>query len=36
MVSGFSPAIMKGVLGGEDMSPEAVMNKTIMVPRYDI
>ena len=38
LVSGFSPAIMKAVLAGdtEQFTPEGVMMKAIMVPRYDI
>ncbi len=35
IVSGFSPAILKAVLGGEDMSPLAVVKKAVMVERYD-
>lgn len=38
LVSGFSPAIMKAVLAGntEDFTPEGVMLKAIMIPRYDV
>ena len=38
LVSGFSPAIMTAVLGGdtEKFTPEAIMMKAIMVPRYDL
>jgi hypothetical protein len=38
LVSGFSPAIMKAVLAGnaEDFTPEGVMLKAVMVPRYDL
>lgn len=38
LVSGFSPAIMVAVLGGdsEKFTPEAMMMKAIMVPRYDL
>ena len=38
LVSGFSPAIMVAVLGGdaEQFTPEAMMMKTVMVPRYDL
>jgi hypothetical protein len=38
LVSGFSPAIMKAVLAGdtEQFTPESIMMKTIMVPRYDV
>lgn len=38
LVSGFSPAIMKAVLSGDtdQFTPEAIMNKAIMIPRYDL
>jgi hypothetical protein len=36
LVSGFSPAIMTSLLGGEEMSPQAIMLKTVMVDRYAI
>jgi hypothetical protein len=38
LVSGFSPAIMVSVLGGdtEQFTPEAIMLKALMVPRYDM
>ena len=38
LVSGFSPAIMVSVLGGdtENFTPHAIMLKTLMVPRYDL
>ena len=35
LVSGFSPAILKSLLTGEDMSPVSIMNKTINTPRYE-
>ncbi len=35
LVSGFSPSIVKSVLGGEEMTPIAIMLKTVMVERYD-
>ena len=37
LVSGFSPAIVKGVLAADldNFTPEAIMLKTIMVERYD-
>jgi hypothetical protein len=37
LVSGFSPAIMKSILASdlEDFTPENVMLKTVMVPRYN-
>jgi hypothetical protein len=34
LVSGFSPAIMKSLLGGEDFTPESIMLKTVMVDKY--
>jgi hypothetical protein len=36
LVSGFSPAIMKSILAGQDFTPEAIMRSTIDVPRYDV
>lgn len=38
LVSGFSPAIMVAVLGGdtEKFTPEAIMLKALMVPKYDL
>jgi hypothetical protein len=38
LVSGFSPAIMAAVLGGdtEQFTPQAIMMKAIAVPRYDL
>tara|TARA_Y100000034_G_scaffold136880_1_gene216639 strand:- start:180 stop:1625 length:1446 start_codon:yes stop_codon:yes gene_type:complete len=36
LVSGFSPNILKSILAGEDMTPEAIMLKTLMVDRYNI
>lgn len=35
LVSGFSPAILKSLLTGEDMSPVSIMNKTVNSPRYE-
>ena len=37
LVSGFSPAIIKGVLAADldNFTPEAIMLKTIMSDRYD-
>ena len=34
LVSGFSPAIMKSLLGGDIESPQQIMDKTIMSERY--
>jgi hypothetical protein len=36
LISGFSPAIIKSILGGQLMTPESVMLKTLMNPRYDL
>jgi hypothetical protein len=38
LVSGFSPSIMASLLGAdvEQFTPEGVMLKTVMVPRYDL
>jgi len=38
LISGFSPQIMVSVLGGdtEKFTPEAIMLKALMVPRYDV
>jgi hypothetical protein len=38
LISGFSPQIMVSVLGGDadKFTPEAVMLKAVMVPRYDV
>lgn len=35
LVSGFSPSIVKSVLGGEEMTPISIMLKTVLVQRYD-
>ena len=38
LISGFSPSILKSVLSNklEEFTPENVMLKTLMVPRYDL
>ena len=36
LVSGFSPAVMKGVLSGKDMTPYGIMMATVNVPRYNV
>ena len=36
LVSGFSPAIMKGILSGADMTPYGIMLATVDVPRYSV
>jgi hypothetical protein len=35
LVSGFSPSIVKSVLGGEEMTPLSILLKTVMIQRYD-
>ena len=35
LVSGFSPSIVKSVLGGQDLTPISVMLSTVMTQRYD-
>ncbi len=35
LVSGFSPSIVKSVLGGEEMTPISIMLKTVMISKYD-
>ena len=35
LISGFSPAILKSLLTGEDMSPVGIMNKTVNNVRYE-
>jgi hypothetical protein len=36
LVSGFSPSVMKAVLSGADMTPEAIMLATVDTPRYSV
>lgn len=36
LVSGFSPAVMKGILSGADMTPEGIMLATVDVERYRV
>jgi hypothetical protein len=36
LVSGFSPAVMKGILSGTDMTPYGIMLATVDVPRYSV
>ncbi len=38
LVSGFSPSIMKALLSADldQFTPEGIMMKTVMVPRYDL
>jgi hypothetical protein len=36
LVSGFSPAVMKGVLTGTDITPYGIMLATVDVPRYAV
>lgn len=35
LVSGFSPSIMKSILGSDEMTPLSIMLKTVMTKRYD-
>jgi len=35
LVSGFSPSIVKSVLGGEELTPISIMLKTVLISRYD-
>lgn len=35
LISGFSPAILKSLFTGEDMSPVGIMNKTVHSARYE-
>ena len=35
LISGFSPSILKSVVKGEITSPLAIMDETIMSPRYE-
>ena len=36
LISGFSPSILKSVLGGDEMTPESIMMKTIDTERYNV
>jgi hypothetical protein len=36
LISGLSPSILKSVLGGDDMTPETIMMKTIDTERYNV
>jgi hypothetical protein len=35
LVSGFSPSIMTSLLGGDEMTPVSIMNKTVNSERYE-
>jgi hypothetical protein len=35
LVSGFSPSIVKSILGGDELTPISVMLKTVMIKKYD-
>lgn len=35
LISGFSPSIVKSLLGGDEMTPMSIMLKTVMAQRYD-
>jgi hypothetical protein len=34
LISGFATSILKNVLGGEEMTPISIMNKTVNSERY--
>jgi hypothetical protein len=36
LVSGFSPSILKSILGGKNMSPESILMETINDIRYSL
>ena len=36
LISGFSPAMLKAVMGGEELTPMWVMRQAIDDPRYDL
>jgi hypothetical protein len=36
LISGFSPAILKGVLGGDGMDPMSMMHDVINTERYEV
>ena len=36
LISGLSPSILKSVLGGDEMTPESIMMKTINAERYNV
>ena len=36
MVSGFSPQLLKSILAAENFTPEGIMLRAVMVPRYDL
>lgn len=36
LVSGFSPSVMKAILSGSEMTPEAIMLATVDIPRYSV
>lgn len=36
LISGFSPSIMKSLLGGEEFTPVTIMNRTIDSERYSL
>ena len=35
LVSGFSPSVVKSILGGDEMTPISIMLSTVMIKRYD-
>jgi hypothetical protein len=36
LVSGFSPSILKSLLGGKDMTPESILMDTVNDERYSV
>ena len=36
MVSGFSPQLLKSILAVKNFTPEGIMLRTVMIPRYDL
>jgi hypothetical protein len=36
LVSGFSPSILKSILGGKNMTPESIMMDTVNDERYSV
>lgn len=36
LVSGFSPSILKSILGGKDMTPESILMDTVNDERYSV
>jgi len=36
LVSGFSPSILKSILGGKNMTPESILMDTVNDERYSV